>query len=70
MWRKIARRKCKKDRFIAGNRTLIGAVLFAVVTRPYLTHLLSQIKFGIENGFEMFYDIDIVTRKKGANSMW
>jgi hypothetical protein len=30
--------------------------------------LFHKIKFGIENGFEMVYDI--VTSKKGANSIW
>ena len=30
--------------------------------------LFHKIKFGIENGFEMAYDI--ATSKKGANSIW
>ena len=62
-------RKCNNKRFISGkkkhNRRCSRC---GYDESPTANTLFHKIKFGIENGFEMAYDI--ATSKKGANSIW
>ena len=62
-------RKCKNDRFITGKKPFNRRCSRCGYDESPTSHtLFHKIKFGIENGFEMVYDI--VTSKKGANSIW
>ena len=62
-------RKCKNKRFSAGKKKYNRRCSRCGYDESPTSHtLFHKIKFGIENGFEMAYDI--VTSKKGASSIW
>jgi hypothetical protein len=61
--------KCKNERYVAGKKKYNRCCSRCGYDESPTSHtLFHKIKFGIENGFEMAYDI--VTSKKGANSIW
>lgn len=62
-------RKCKNTRFITGKKKHNRRCTKCGYDESPTSHtLFHKIKFGIENAFEMAYEI--VTSKKGANSIW
>lgn len=62
-------RKCDNKRSIAGKKKYNKRCSRCGYDESPTSHtLFHKIKFGIENGFEMAYDI--VTGKKGLNSTW
>ena len=66
---KYSCRKCKNDRFSTGQKKHNRRCSRCGYDESPTAHtLFHKIKFGVENGFEMAYDI--TTSKKGANSIW
>ena len=62
-------RKCKNERFSVGKKKHNRRCSRCGYDESPTSHtLFHKIKFGVENGFEMAYDI--ATSKKGANSIW
>jgi hypothetical protein len=62
-------RKCKNKRFSRGKKEYNRRCSRCGYDESPTSHTLFQkIKFGIENGFEMAYEI--ATSKKGASSIW
>ena len=62
-------RKCNNDRYGAGKKKYNRRCSRCGYDESPTCHtLFHKIKFGVENGFEMAYDI--VTSKKGASSIW
>ncbi len=62
-------RKCRNERYSAGKKLHDRRCSRCGYDESPTAHtLFHKLKFGIENGFEMAYDI--VTSKKGANSIW
>ena len=62
-------RKCKNERFSVGKKEHNRRCSRCGYDESPTSHtLFHKIKFGVENGFEMAYDI--ATSKKGANSIW
>ena len=61
--------KCKNKRFIVGKKKYNRRCSRCGYDEsPTANTLFHKLKFGIENAFEMTYDI--VTSKKGASSIW
>ena len=61
--------KCKNERFSKGLKAFNRrCTRCGYDESPTANTLFHKVKFGIENAFEMAYDI--VTSKKGANSIW
>jgi len=62
-------RKCNNDRFTQGKKKFNRRCTKCGYDESPTSHtLFHKLKFGITNGFEMAYEI--VTSKKGANSIW
>lgn len=62
-------RKCHSDRYIEGKQSFSRRCKRCGYDESPTAHtLFHKVKFGIENAFEMLYDI--ATSKKGASSIW
>lgn len=61
--------KCKNEKYCAGKKSYNRRCSKCGYDEsPTANTLFHKVKFGIENAFEMAYDI--ATSKKGANSIW
>jgi hypothetical protein len=61
--------KCKNQHYCSGKKVLNRRCnKCGYDESPKANTLFHKVKFGIENAFEMVYDI--ATSKKGANSIW
>ena len=69
-WGELYRcKKCKNDKYCSGKKAFNRRCSKCGYDEsPTANTLFHKLKFGVENAFEMVYDIS--TSKKGANSIW